>query len=113
MWLHGRSSLWFAVCAEALLDEGFLFGGEDDLLVASTGIADGQHPDEMALAASTDSAAGAMADAAVEQGAAEDLGGGGEGGSESGAGIEGRLFIYLYKLKTNRSFFQFPSENFF
>src|SRR5437016_14567329 len=47
----------------------------------------------MALAASTDSAAGAMADAAVEQGAAEDLGGGGEGGSEFGAGIEDRRWF--------------------
>src|ERR1700681_4033324 len=35
-----------------------------------------RYPDEMALTASTDGAAGAMADAAVEQGAAEDLGGG-------------------------------------
>ncbi len=93
--------LEFAVVAQPLLDEGFLFGGEADLLVASTGIADGQHPEEMALAASTDSAAGAMADAAVEQGAAEDLGGGGEGGSEFGAGIEDRLcFIYTNETQT-------------
>jgi hypothetical protein len=48
------------------LDEGLLFGEEADLLVATTGIADGQHPDEVALTASTDGAAGAMADAAAE-----------------------------------------------
>ena len=33
----------------------------------------------MALAAGADGAAGAMADVALEQGAAEDVGGGGEG----------------------------------
>ena len=85
----------FAVVAQPLLDQGFLFGGEADLLVASTGIADGQHPDEMALTAGTDGAAGAMADAAVEQGAAEDLASGGEGGSELGAGLDDLLSIHL------------------
>src|SRR6266571_8991117 len=86
-----------AVVAQPLLDEGFLFGGEADLLVAPTGMADGRYPDEMALTAGTDGAAGAMADAAVEQGATEDLGSGGEGGSELGAGVDDCLLIHLYK----------------
>src|SRR6266567_8622419 len=76
------------VVAQPSLDQGFLFGGEADLLGASAGIADRQYPDEMALTASTDGAAGAMADAAVEQGAAKGLGSGGEGGRELGAGFE-------------------------
>jgi hypothetical protein len=38
-----------------------------------------------------------MADAAVEQGAAQDLGGGGEGGSQLGARFEDRLLLHLYK----------------
>src|SRR5439155_22593808 len=87
----------FAVVAQPLVDQGFVFGGEADLLVASTGIADGQHPDDMALTAGTDGAAGAIADAAVDPGAAEDRGSGGECGSEFGAGIEDRLLIHLYK----------------
>ena len=61
----------------------------------SAGIADGQYPDEMALPASTDGAAGAMADATVEQGAAEDFGSGGEGGSEFGAGVDDRCVLHL------------------
>jgi hypothetical protein len=80
-----------------LLDEGFLFGREAVLPGASAGVADRQYPNEMALAAGMDGAAGAMADAAVEPGAAEDLGGGGEGGSELGAGVEDCLLIHLYK----------------
>jgi len=35
-----------------------------------------------------------MADAALEQGAAEDVGGEGEGRSELGEGIEGVVFVY-------------------
>ena len=84
-----------AVVAQPLLDEGLEFGGEADLLVASTGIADGQHPDEMALTASTDGAAGAMADAAAEQGATKDLGSGGEGRSELGAGFDDCFLLHL------------------
>ena len=92
-----QGGLQLLVVAQPLLDEGLLFGREADLLGASTGVADGQYPDRVALTASTDGAAGAMADAAVEQGAAEDLGSGGECGSEFGAGIEDRLLIHLYK----------------
>src|ERR1019366_5457392 len=90
-----QGGLEFLIIAQPLLDEGLLFGGEADLLVASTGIADGQHPDEMALTASTYGAAGAMADAAAEQGATKDLGGGGEGGSEFGPGVDDCLVLHL------------------
>ena len=90
-----QGGLEFLVIAQPLLDEGLLFFGEADLLVAAAGIADGQHPDEMALAASTDGAAGAMADAAVEQRATKDLGSGGEGDSELGAGFEHCLLLHL------------------
>src|SRR5664280_3104368 len=90
-----QGGLEFLVIAQPLLDEGFLFFGEADLLVAAAGIADGQHPDEMALTASTDGAAGAMADAAAEQGATQDLGSGGEGGSEPGAGADDCLVLHL------------------
>ena len=92
-----QSGLEFLVVSQPLLDERLLLGREADLLGAPAGIADGQHPEEMALTASTDGAAGAMADAAMEQGAAEDLGGGWEGGSELGAGVEDSLLIHLYK----------------
>ena len=90
-----QGGLEFAVIAQPLLDEGLLFGREADLLGASTGVADGQYPDRVALTASTDGAAGAMADAAVEQGAAEDLGGGGKGGGELGAGVDDRFLLHL------------------
>ena len=69
----------FAVVAEPLLDHGFLFGAEADLLGASTGIADGEDPDEVAFAGGAGGAAGAMADAAAEQGSPKDFGSGGEG----------------------------------
>ena len=54
-------------------------------MFASAGIADGQHPDEMALPASTDGATGAMTDVAAEQGATKDFRSGEEGVSEFGA----------------------------
>ena len=64
------------VIAQPLLDERFLFGGEADLFGAAPGIGDGQDPDGMTGAFGAGGAAGAMTDVAVEQGAAEDLGGG-------------------------------------
>jgi hypothetical protein len=79
------------------LDEGLLFGREADLPGPSAGIADGEDPDQVAGAAGADGTAGAMADAAVEEGAAEDLGGGGQGGGESGAGLGDGVLIYVYK----------------
>ena len=72
----------FLVVAEPLLDDGFLFRAEADLFGTATGIDDGEDPDEVAFARGAGGAAGAMADAAAEQGAAEDLGGGREGGGE-------------------------------
>src|SRR5262249_21836459 len=84
-----------AVVAQPLLDESFLFGGKADLFGTAAGISDGQDPDGMGATVGANGTAGAVADAAggagradaaVEQGAAEDLGGGGEGGSEFGAG---------------------------
>ena len=90
-----QGGLEFAVVAQPLLDQGLLFGGEADLFGAPAGIADGQNPDEVAFAAGADGATGAMADAAVEQGTAEDLGSGGEGGGEFGAGNDDRLLIHL------------------
>jgi len=77
----------FAIVAQPAFDDGSLFGTEADLLGAAAGIGDGQHGDEMALAAGADAAAGAVADAALEQGAAEDVGGGGERGGEPGESI--------------------------
>jgi hypothetical protein len=69
----------FAVVAQPLLDHRFPFRTEADLLGVTTGIGDGQHGDQMTLAVGADSAAGAMADTALKQGAAEDVGGGWEG----------------------------------
>src|ERR1700674_48811 len=91
-----QGGLEFLIVAQPLLDDGLLFGRETDLLVASTGIADGQHPDERALTASTDGAAGAMADTAAEQGATKNLGSGGEGGSELGSGFDDCFLLHLY-----------------
>lgn len=90
-----QGGLHFLVVAQPLLDEGLLFGGEADLFVASAGIADGQHPDEMALPASTDGATGAMTDVAAEQGATKDFRSGGEGVSEFGARLDDRFLLHL------------------
>src|SRR5436309_9179282 len=90
-----QGGLEFAVIAQPLLNERLLFGGEADLLVAPAGIADGQHPDEMALTASTNDATGAMADVAAEQGATEDLGGGGKSGGELGSGFDDCFLLHL------------------
>src|ERR1022692_5338955 len=84
----------FPVVAQPLLDHGFLFGGEAELLGASAGIADGQDPDQVAGSAGADGAAGAMPDAAMEQGAAENLGGGGQSGGEFGAGFGDRRVFH-------------------
>ena len=87
----------FAVVAEPLLNHGFLFGAEADLLGASTGIADGEDPDEVAFAGGAGGATGAMTDAAAEQGAAQDLGGGGARGCEFGALGGDCSNVHLYK----------------
>ena len=84
-----QSGFDLAIVAQPPFDDGFLFGAEADLFGAAAGIGDGQHGNEMTFAAGADGAAGAMADAALEQGAAEDVGGGGEGSGELGEGVEG------------------------
>jgi len=90
-----QGGLEFLVIAQPLLDQGLLLGGEADLLGTSAGIADGQNPDEMAFATSTGGAAGTVADAAMEQRAAEDLGGGREGGCEFSSVLDDRLLMHL------------------
>src|SRR5580692_3868399 len=87
--------LQLAVIAEPLADHGYLFGGKADLLGAAARITDGQNPDAVALAAGADGTAGGMTDGAMEQGAAEDLGGGGESGGELGAGLADRFLLHL------------------
>ena len=94
-----QGGLELLIVAQPLLDEGLLFGGEADLFVAPTGIADGQHPDEMALAARTDGATGAMADAAAEQGATKDLGSGG-GAAASLARVLMIVSCFIYNNET-------------
>src|SRR5215467_1904137 len=69
--LQGVSQL--AVVAQPLLDESFLFGGKADLFGAAARIGDGQDPDGMSAAVGANGTAGTVTDAAVEQGAAEDL----------------------------------------
>ena len=82
-----QSVFEFAVIAQPLLNHGFLLGGEADLLSAAAGIRDCQDPDGMGATVGANGAPGAVTDAAVEQGAAEDFGGGRERGGELGAGI--------------------------
>ena len=77
----------FAVVAQPLLKQRFLFRGKADLFGTAARIADGQDPDGMAATVGAHRAARAVTDAAVEQGAAKDVGGGGERGGEFGAGI--------------------------
>ena len=90
-----QGGLQLPVVAQPLLDQGLLFGGEADLLGAPAGIADGQDPDQVAGPAGADGTAGAMADAAMEQGSAEDLGGGGHSGGEFSAGFGDRCMFHL------------------
>ena len=80
-----QSGLEFPVIAQPLLDHGSLFGAEAELLGAPARIADGQYPNGVALSGGADGTAGAMADVAVEQRAAENLAGGGQDGGEFGA----------------------------
>src|ERR1700691_4069590 len=88
-------SLQLPVIAQPLADHRYLCRGKADLLGAAARITDGQNPDRVALAAGADGTAGGMTDGAMKQGAAEDLGGGGQSGSELGAGLADCLFLYL------------------
>jgi hypothetical protein len=89
----------FMIIAELLADRGDLMGAEGELFDAAAGVADGKDPERMALAASADGAAGGVADMAVEQGAAEDLGEGGQGGGEFGAGGQSVCLCHYYIMK--------------
>src|SRR5208282_3843423 len=89
-----QAGLQLAVIAQPLADQGYLIGGKADLLGAATRITDGQDPDAVALPAGADGAAGGMPDGAMEQGAAEDLGGGGKRGGELGAGFMDRFLLH-------------------
>src|ERR1700733_7769887 len=88
-------SLQLPVIAQPLADHRYLCRGKADLLGAAARITDGQNPDRVALAASANGAAGGMTDGAMEQGAAEDLGGGGQGGGELGACFQSRFLLHL------------------
>ena len=68
---------------------------EADLTNDAAGIADSQHGDGVTFAAGAFGAAGAMADGALEQGAAEDLAGLGEAGEEAVA-LAGDLLLIHY-----------------
>ena len=60
----------------------------------ATGIADGEHGDGMPFAARTLGTAGAMADGALEQGAAEDVAGVGETLEEAVAAADDLLLLH-------------------
>ena len=57
---------------------------------------DGHAPSAGGRAAGADGAAGAIADASMEQGSAKDLGGGGQRGGKFGAGRGDRLFYFQW-----------------
>jgi len=68
---------------------------EADVANDTAGIADGEHGDGMALAASAFGATGAMADGAVEEGAAKNVAGAGEI-SEEAVALAGELLLIHY-----------------
>src|ERR1700679_2205611 len=88
-------SLQLPVIAQPLADHRYLCSGKADLLSAAARITDGQNPDRVAFAAGADGTAGGMTDGAMEQGAAEDLGGRGQSGGEFGAGLQDRFLLHL------------------
>ena len=89
-----QSGFQLAVVGQAAPYRSGLLGREADLANDAAGIADGKDGDRMALAASALGAAGAMADDALEQGAAEDLAGLGEAGEEAAAFADDLLVIH-------------------
>jgi len=68
--------------------------GKTDLANDGAGVADSEDGDGVALAASAFGAAGAMANGALEQGAAEDLGSVGEASEEAVAALDDPLLIH-------------------
>ena len=85
------------VVAQPLFDDGLLFGAEAELLGAPARITDCQHPYGMALSVGAHGTAGAMANDAAEQRAADDLGGEREGRGEFGTLAESLFLIHLYR----------------
>src|SRR5580658_3892278 len=88
-------SLQLLVIAQPLADHRYLCRVKADLFGAAAWITDGQNPDRMAFAAGANGTAGGMTDGAMEQGAAKDLGGGGQGGGELGARFQDFLLLHL------------------
>ena len=82
------------VVAQPLLDHGFLFGAEAELSGSATRITDGQYPNGVALSGGAGGTAGAMADVAMEQRAAEDLGCSGQSSGQLGAFPDDRFFVH-------------------
>jgi len=71
-----------------------LLARQADLTDDTAGIADGEDGDGMAFAAGALGAAGAMADGALEQGAAQDLAGLGQAGQETVALSDDLLLLH-------------------
>jgi hypothetical protein len=84
------------VVAQPLLDDRLLFGAKAELSGAAARITHCQNPDGVALTFRTDGTTGAMADEAMEQRAADDLGSEWEGRGEFGAPAKDRFLIHLH-----------------
>jgi len=67
-----QEGLHLAIVVQPLLDQGFKLGAKTDLTGAAAGITDGQDQDGVAAAGGALGAALAMADGALQQGAAEE-----------------------------------------
>ena len=81
------------VVAQPLLDDRLLFGAKAELPGAPARITDGQYPYRVAFSFGADGTTGAMTNDAVEQGAADDLGGERESRGQFGTFAEER-FLY-------------------
>lgn len=68
--------------------------GETDLANDAAGVANGENSDGVTLATGALGAAGAVADGALEQRAAEDIAGIGKTGEESAAALDDPLLIH-------------------
>ena len=90
-----NGGLQFLIIRQTTLHITDLLPAQADLSGASAGIADGEDRDGMAFATSALEAAGTVADDAFEQGAAEQVGGGGKARGKAVAfAVELRLFHY-------------------
>ena len=84
----------FAVLGQATPHRSHLLWRQADLANDPSRIADGEDGDGMAIAAGAFGTAGAMADGALEQGAAEDFAGLGETAEEAVAPADDLLMIH-------------------